>query len=118
MTKLLLEIESKNPKLTINTLSEWMLEKRLGITAYDWVNGEQRIKEINDIDYVTENDLLRGDRKYYKRNELSENKITNDSTRYTNPQFTRFECCICLKIKPVSRLLADYLGRCISCQHR
>jgi hypothetical protein len=35
MTKLLLEIESKNPKLTINTLSEWMLEKRLGITAYD-----------------------------------------------------------------------------------
>ena len=57
------------------------------------------------------------DRKYYSRNRLSENKITMDNTKYTNPWFTRFECCICLKIKSTSQLLIDYLGRCISCKH-
>lgn len=66
----------------------------------------------------TEKDLEWGDRVYVSSNRLSSNGITMDNTKYTNPELTRFECCICLKVKSISDLLADYLGRCNDCQHK
>jgi hypothetical protein len=101
MTKLLLEIETDNPKLTVEIINKFLLDKKIDFV---WVDSCE--------------DLPRGKRKYYSSNWLSKNKITMDVTRYTNPELTRFECCMCLKIKPVSHLLVDYLGRCIQCQHR
>ena len=107
MSKLLLEINSDNPKLTTEIISKFMFAKKLvksGITSFAWVKSHD--------------DLPQGQRKYYSSNRRSENGITMDCTKYTNPELTRFECGICLKIKPVSHLLVDYLGRCIQCQYR
>jgi hypothetical protein len=101
MTKLLLEIKSNNPKLTTEIMNEFLLDKKFDFV---WVESHE--------------DLPKGKRKYFSSNRLSKNKITMDNTKYTNPELTRFECCMCLKIKPVSHLLVDYLGRCIQCKHR
>jgi hypothetical protein len=64
------------------------------------------------------NDLPWGKRTYYSSNRLSSNKVLMDTNKYTNPELTRFECQMCLKVKHVSRLLVDYLRRCKACQHR
>lgn len=112
MTKLLLEIDSANDSIVKSKIEEFLNKKisKNGAFSYRWIKDDQR--------EVAAEDLKWGDRSYYSSHRLSANKITMDDTRYTNPGLTRFECCICLKIKPVSKLLVDYLGRCIDCQHK
>ncbi len=104
--KLLLEIETKDSDETKQEIERLLNSLAPNITkSYKWIETDEM-------------DLKWGDRQYYSSNRLSSNGITMDTTKYTNPELTRFECCMCLKVKSVQKLLTDYLGRCKDCQHK
>ena len=102
MSKLVLEIKNNNLEEIENFLKE--SGSKIGIEGWEWMEHPS--------------DLPWGKRKYYSSNRLASNGVWMDDNKYINPQLTRFECCMCLKVKPVSQLLVDYLGRCKDCQHK